>query len=172
MHKLTVLAALLALATPVFAADEAAIRAKHWQTSKDFTLAVAEAMPAADYNFKPNDAEMSFGKVMAHIAIANNRAFATVSGLKAPETPANIAAAYKDPNGTFDKQATVQFLRDSFDFCLKALADITPAKLDATTGGMTGEERLWAYFTHTAHHRGQAEVYLRVKNIKPPDYRF
>jgi uncharacterized damage-inducible protein DinB len=37
---------------------------------------------------------------------------------------------------------------------------------------MSGRERLWAYFTHTAHHRGQAEVYLRVNGIKPPDYRF
>ena len=37
---------------------------------------------------------------------------------------------------------------------------------------MTGFEWLWAYFTHTAHHRGQAEVYLRVKGIKPPDYVF
>ena len=115
---------------------------------------------------------MSFGKVMAHIALANNRAFATVSGLKAPETPEKIAAAYKDPKGgVFDKEATVQFLRDSFDFCTKALAEITPEKLDAMTGPMSGRERLWAYFTHTAHHRGQAEVYLRMKNIKPPDYR-
>jgi uncharacterized damage-inducible protein DinB len=30
---------------------------------------------------------------------------------------------------------------------------------------------LWA-FTDTAHHRGQAEVYLRLKNIKPPKYVF
>ena len=27
-------------------------------------------------------------------------------------------------------------------------------------------------FMDTAHHRGQAEVYLRVKNIKPPRYVF
>jgi uncharacterized damage-inducible protein DinB len=27
-----------------------------------------------------------------------------------------------------------------------------------------------AYFTHTAHHRAQAEVYLRVKGIQPPNY--
>jgi len=33
------------------------------------------------------------------------------------------------------------------------------------------EVLLWA-FTDTAHHRGQAEVYLRLKNIKPPGYRF
>jgi len=33
-------------------------------------------------------------------------------------------------------------------------------------------EALWYTFTHMAHHRGQAEVYLRVKNIKPPAWRF
>ena len=173
MKNFMILAAALTLAAPIFAADDAAMFAKHWQTSKVFTLAVAEAMPAADYNFRPNDAEMSFGKVMVHIALANNRAFAAVSGLPAPETPPKIAAAYKDPQGgVFDKDSAVQFLRDSFDFCTKALAASGPEKLDAITGGMTGRERMWAYFTHTAHHRGQAEVYLRIKNIKPPDYAF
>ena len=173
MQRLTIIAAALALAAPIFAADDNALFAKHWQTSAKFTMAVADAMPASDYNFKPNDAEMSFGKVMAHIALANNRAFAAVSGTKAPETPEKILAAYKDPKGgVFDKEITMQFLRDSFDYCTKALADITPEKLDAMTGPMSGRERLWAYFTHTAHHRGQAEVYLRIKNIKPPDYEF
>jgi uncharacterized damage-inducible protein DinB len=33
-------------------------------------------------------------------------------------------------------------------------------------------EALWYTFTHMAHHRGQAEVYLRVTNIKPPAWRF
>jgi uncharacterized damage-inducible protein DinB len=176
MKYLTILSAALALGVPLLAADEGAMFANHWETSKEFTIAVAEAMPAADYNFKPNDEEMSFGKLMAHIALANNGAFAAVSGTKAPMPPEKILAAYKDPNGHFDKDATVQFLRDSFDFCTKALNDINEEKLDAMTGPegrqMTGRERLWAYFTHTAHHRGQAEVYLRVKNIKPPNYRF
>jgi len=36
----------------------------------------------------------------------------------------------------------------------------------------TGIEVLCWAFTDTAHHRGQAEVYLRVKNIKPPRYVF
>jgi len=171
MKKRTLLAAALALAAPVFAADEGAMFARHWQTSKEFTLAVADAMPAADYNFKPNEAEMSFGRVMTHIAMVNNRTFATVSGLKAPETPGKIAAAYKDPKGVFDKESTIQFLRDSFEFCIEALAKITPEKLDALAP-LTGRERLWACFTHTAHHRGQAEVYLRVRDIKPPDYKF
>jgi uncharacterized damage-inducible protein DinB len=33
-------------------------------------------------------------------------------------------------------------------------------------------EALWYTFTHTAHHRAQAEVYLRLKSIKPPQWRF
>jgi len=175
MRKLTIFAAALALCAPAFA-DEVAAFAKHWQTSKEFTLAVAEAMPPGDYNFKPNEAEMGFGKLMAHIALANNRVFAMVSGLKAPETPEKIMAAYKDPKGVFDKESTIAFLRDSFDFCTKALGQIDAAKMDAMAGPaarqMSGREWLWAYFTHTAHHRGQAEVYLRIKDIKPPDYRF
>src|SRR5579863_2931550 len=114
---MTLTAALLALpvmSSPVFGADEGAMFAKHWQTSQEFTLAVADAMPADHYNFKPNPEEMSFGKVMVHIALANNGAFALVSGLKAPAPPEKIAAAYKDPKGVFDKETAEQFLRDSF----------------------------------------------------------
>ena len=47
-------------------------------------------MPATDYNFKPNDEEMSFGKVMTHIAQNNIRAFATEHFL--PSLPAALRA--------------------------------------------------------------------------------
>jgi len=36
----------------------------------------------------------------------------------------------------------------------------------------TGIEVLCWAFTENAHNRGQAEVYMRVKNIKPPRYVF
>jgi uncharacterized damage-inducible protein DinB len=29
-------------------------------------------------------------------------------------------------------------------------------------------ERFWGGFTHAAHHREQAEVYLHLKGVKPP----
>ena len=48
---------------------------------------------------------------------------------------------------------------------------MTLEQLDKIVGpparNLTGYEWLWSYFTHTAHHRGQAEVYLRVKGISP-----
>jgi uncharacterized damage-inducible protein DinB len=38
-------------------------------------------------------------------------------------------------------------------------------------GQLPGREVLLAMFIHVAHHRGQAEIYLRDKGIKPPPYR-
>ena len=53
---------------------------KHWKLSGEFTLDVAKTMPADKYTFKPNDEEMDFGRVMVHIGLANNNAFAIFSG--------------------------------------------------------------------------------------------
>lgn len=175
MRIFTVSVLALALAAGLFA-GEVETTAKHWKTGGEFTIAVAEAMPAADYNFAPNPEEMGFGKLMIHVTGYNTRLCGMMSGLKGPEMPAKLAAAMKDPKGTFDKETTVQYVKDSFAFCDKAMATLTPEKLDAVSGEgarqMSGRERLWGAFTHIVHHRGQAEVYLRVKNIKPPDYKF
>lgn len=174
-----VLLALFATAIPALAqttVKDALV--KHWKTSGEFTIAVADAMPADGYNFRPNPEEMSFGQVMAHIGVADEGACAIASGLPHPELPAKIAewAKAKAPKPEVAKDDAVAFLKETFDFCNKAVAAMTPERLDSIEGpparNMTGFEWLWAYFTHTAHHRGQAEVYLRVKGIKPPDYTF
>jgi hypothetical protein len=149
---------------------------KHWKVTGDFTVAVAEKMPADGYSFKPVPEELSFGQLIVQISGANMSACANASGMPRVPVPPGIAASLKDESGKVEKEAAVKFLRDTFDFCNQAVASMTPEKLDAVVGPqnrkMTGFEWLWAYFTHTAHHRGQAEVYLRVKGIKPPDYTF
>lgn len=149
---------------------------KHWKTTADFTLAVARAMPAESYNFRPNAEEMSFGELMVHIAVADVGACAVASGMPRPSMPPAIEAAAKDEKSDVPKDQAIPFLTESLGFCNKAVASMTPEKLRAVVGTgtrkMTGFEWLWAYFTHTAHHRGQAEVYLRLKGIKPPDYAF
>jgi uncharacterized damage-inducible protein DinB len=150
---------------------------KHWKTSAEFTMAVARAMPGDTYNFRPVPQEMSFGQLMAHIGGINLYACANASGLARPALPPKIAAWAKDTEKVeVDRDTAIQFLSDSFDFCVKAAASMTPERLDSVVGPaerhLTGFEWLWAYFTHTAHHRAQAEVYLRVKGIQPPDYMF
>ena len=166
----------LALAIPAF--SQSSIKdalVKHWKVTGDFTIAVAKAMPADQYSFRPVPAEMSFGQLIGHIGNANMGACAVASGMARLTIPAKIVEASKDEKVDIDKDTAVKFLTDTVDFCNQAVASMTPEKLDAvvgTTRKMTGFEWLWSYFTHTAHHRGQAEVYLRLNGIKPPDYAF
>jgi uncharacterized damage-inducible protein DinB len=112
---------------------------------------------------------------MVQIGGANLNACSLASGVTKPAVPEKLAAALKDEKIDIDKDTAIAFLTSSFAFCNAAVASVTPAQLDAvvgTTRKMTGFEWLWSYFTHTAHHRGQAEVYLRVKGIEPPVYVF
>jgi len=149
---------------------------KHWKTSGEFTIAVAKAMPAESYNFRPSPEEMSFGQLIAHIAGPDIMACSYASGQKPPAMPAKVMALRSDPKTEIDRDLAISFATDAFAFCSQAIASMTPAQLDKTVGSasrqMTAFEWLWSYFTHTAHHRGQAEVYLRIKGIKPPDYQF
>ncbi len=173
--KLSFLA--LALSLPAFSQTGIKdVLVKHWKVTGDFTLAVAKKMPADSYSFRPVPEELSFSQLMIQVGGANLAACANASGMTRPAIPAKLNQALRDEKIDADKDTVVQFLSDSFDFCNKAVASMTPEKLDALVGPenrkMTGFEWLWAYFTHTAHHRGQAEVYLRVKGIKPPDYTF
>jgi len=166
----------LALATSAF--SQTTLKdslVKHWKVTGDFTIAVAKLMPADQYAFRPAPEELSFGQLMIQIAGANMSACSNASGMPRLTVPEKIAQGVKDEKKDVDKDLAVQFLTDTFKFCNDAVASMTPEKLDAVVGGsrkMTGFEWLWSYFTHTAHHRGQAEVYLRVKGIKPPDYVF
>jgi len=154
------------LAAPVFAQDMQGKLVEHWKTSKKYVLALAEQMPAADFGFKPSPEEMSFGQQMAHIAGANGFFFATLSGQKDP-----IAKPTQ-----FDKASVIKLLNTSYDFAISTLEKITPEQLhaeyDAEGGKMTGVELLLLATDHTAHHRGQCIVYLRMKGIKPTDYTF
>jgi len=164
MRMLVLLCAAL-VTLPAAAADSKALIAKHWQVAKEFTLAVAEAMPAESYDFKPNPEELSFGQLMIHIAAQNSDSCASATGTKPLAEP---AAA--------DKQTAIRFLADTFDKCAKELNAMAPEQLDKEVyqfrdQPVLAREALWYTFTHMAHHRGQAEVYLRVKNIKPPAWR-
>ena len=55
--------------------------AAHWKMSKEFTLAVADAMPAEFYDFKPDPEVMSFAGLMFHIASSQAFRFAQVVSL-------------------------------------------------------------------------------------------
>jgi uncharacterized damage-inducible protein DinB len=145
-----------------------------WKQSRQFTLAVANAMPAEFYNFKPNPDEMTFGEQMVHIAGSNVFRFQQISGI---QPPFNFDPSKSQPT---DKQSVTKMLDQSFDYVINLLPQITPEQLQRkwhipSWQGRTdpeGRAMIMNMFVHTAHHRAQCEVYLRVKGIKPPDYTF
>lgn len=139
---------------------------KHWNNAKELAVAVANAMPEGDYSFKPVSAEMSFGEQMMHITGANYSYCSFLGGSKSPYARPKDAA----------KEEIVKQLGESFDYCTKVFDGITDAQLDKTLGtgdrAVDGREVMLGAMVHMAHHRGQSEVYLRLKGITPPEYKW
>jgi uncharacterized damage-inducible protein DinB len=145
-------------------ANAAGEYAKHFDALSKLSVAVAQAMPPEQYAFRPHPESMTFGELMSHIAATN---YQFCAGLKDADTPTLPSPA--------DKDATVKFLSDSFDYCASVIPSLTDEQLNkahnSPDGRLPGREILLAMYIHVAHHRGQAEIYLRDKGIRPPSYR-
>lgn len=141
-----------------------------WKQQMEYTLEVAEAMPAEDYAFKPSDEMRSFGELMVHIGGANYSFSSTAAAVERP-----AGARFE---GEPTKERVVAYLRDSFEFASNAIASLDDAKakeeITIFNGGLTMTRAKLCEFmrNHTTHHRGYALPYLRLKGIKPPAYRF
>ncbi len=157
--------AMFALAAEMPKTNHAADFAKHWKTAGDYTIAIAEQMPAESYSFKPVPEEMSFAEQMVHICNANGYFLKTLTGDTPPEKPSAM-----------DKDTVLKFMRASFDWTNTELAKVTPDQMMKSYKmegqDMSGIDVLELASNHTTHHRGQCIVYLRLKGIKPTDYRF
>ena len=97
-----------------------------WKQSKQFTLDVANAMPAEFYNFKPSPDEMTFGEQMAHIAGGNVFRLHQITGIQPPFgfDPSKPAAT--------DKRSVLKMLDLSFDYVIVVLAKITSEQLNTS----------------------------------------
>lgn len=165
--KPSALIAAALLAASAYAADSkfAGEFGKRWTTTRKLAVEVAEAMPPAQYAFRPDPGSMSFGEQVDHIVQTNYAFRAALKDAAAPSTPSAT-----------EKDALAKSLADSFDYCSAAIASVTDEQMNRThstpDGRLNGRELLLALYVHMAHHRGQLEVYLRDKGIKPPQYVF
>jgi uncharacterized damage-inducible protein DinB len=137
---------------------------KHFEALRTLSIAVAEAMPEKEYGFRPHPESMDFAALISHIATTN---YQFCAGLKDSNPPAMPSP--------MEKTAVVKFLMDSFDYCGAVIPALTDEQLtrahDSPDGHLPGREILLAMYVHVAHHRGQAEIYLRDKGIRPPSYK-
>jgi uncharacterized damage-inducible protein DinB len=137
---------------------------KHLTTSRDFTIKVAEAMPAADYDFKLTPPQMSFAGQLIHLSQGLSYFISPLAGEKAnPGEPKSKS-----------KEDVIAFIKLSFDKAISEVSKLTPEQIAKTykseEGTETGLELLMGALDHTTHHRASAEMYLRAKGITPPEY--
>src|SRR5215469_11100112 len=94
--------------------------ARHFAVLSQLSVAVAQAMPADQYGFRPHPESMDFGQLMSHIATTN---YQFCAGLKDSQPPAL-------PSPT-DRGGIVKFLSNSFDYCSGIISNLTEAQLEA-----------------------------------------
>ena len=140
---------------------------KHWQISKDLSLAVAKAMPEADYSFKPANAELGFADQMGNIALINVLSCTMALGTRAPE---RFQSAFDKPMDS-TKAGIATSLTVAYDYCIDGLKQMNDADL-LKTGVFAGRSEpkldiFWEAYAHATHGLGKADVYLRLKGIAP-----
>lgn len=138
------------------------------KNAKAYSIETAEAMPEEHYSFKPTPEVMSFAQQTVHSA---NTIFFFCFKVKG-ETPPKEAPKAEGKS----KAEVIALLTKAFDMALetvKGLTDEDAAKVIHLFGKvkMSRADTIMLLRDHTTHHRGQMVVYLRLKGIKPPQYR-
>jgi hypothetical protein len=120
--------------------------------------AAADAMPAAKYQFKLTDAQMSFGEWINHSTERNYSDCATLKSETAPDAAKKVA-------GLKDKNEVSQALKDSFAYCATALAAVDEQKV------LASPQMTYALLHIVVHNNeiyGNIAGYLRSSGIVPP----
>ena len=124
--------------------------------SRSYTLAVAEAMPANQYDTSPAPGAWTFGELLNHVAYGiqwweDN----FIKGKKVDWNP---------PAVTTGKEQVINYLGLAY-----ASLQETVNKGDLTEKAITG---FHATLDHITHHRGQAVLHLRCRGIAVPEYMY
>src|SRR5260370_40519850 len=96
------------------------LRATEQQEARNL-VAAAEEMPADKYTYKPTTAQMSFAKVIEHLAEGNDFFCSKIAGVAAPER-----SKVTEADG---KEKLVARLKSTFELCNTALANSDYSKL-------------------------------------------
>jgi len=140
-----------------------------WLEARAHCLAVANAMPEELYIYKPTDVSKTFAEQMVHIA--HTVELLTQRYVQGMAVKPNTPDASK-----MSKAEIIKLLEDGFDYTTNVIKTIKQEQLDETCvmyhSGNT-VSRAFAFFyvqDHMANHRAKANLYIRMNNIKPPEY--
>ena len=154
-----------AMASPSASPVADALRAMEQRFAR-ILVAAAEAMPAEKYKYRPTPAQMSFADIQVHLANEGNDLLCgKVAGVAVPQrTPMDT---------TMSKEQLVARLRETFQFCESAFAQLDDSKLGEQIQlfGPNPFSRATAILITVgdwADHYSQEANYLRLNGVLPP----
>jgi uncharacterized damage-inducible protein DinB len=166
MKKYLIIAVLL-LSNSIFAQVEVVSTfIEKWDNSKDYLVAVAEAMPEDKYDYKPAEREMSFREQLFHIQDNMNWLGTThFSGEKYVK---------KEAVKGLSKAQMIQEIKSSFDKAKAYVQKTNDIELSQKVSFFAGPKSKLQILNlmqdHVTHHRAQILVYLNLNQIQPPKY--
>jgi uncharacterized damage-inducible protein DinB len=148
-------------------------KARHllvWKEAIKQVLEVAEAMPEANYQFKPAPASKTFAEQIIHIGFSSSKiANIYLKGVKLDEEP---------PKGTaMSKAEIITYVEKKMGEATAIFETLTPTDLETeitTFAGNKMSKQMAVLFVqdHVTNHRAKANLYVRMNGITPPKYRY
>ena len=152
-------------AAPAGPPDLKAPYLRNWDDVTGKLVALAEAVPAEKYTWRPAEGVRSVSEVYMHVAGGN---FFLPTALGA-ELPAGVS---REMEKETDKAKVVAALKDSIAHARKAVEGADPATLGQEVElfgrKMTRADALLALLSHAHEHLGQAIAYARSNGVAPP----
>lgn len=138
-------------------------------------VALANALSAEQYAWRPGQGVRSMQEVLLHVAV-DNYFIPTAWGVAAPAatriTATDYAAIQTFETQKLSKDATVAALKTSFTHLRNAMSGIPEArfgdKIKVFGQEFTTRQFLILATTHMHEHLGQLIAYARTNNVKPP----
>jgi uncharacterized damage-inducible protein DinB len=130
-----------------------------------YIAAAVEQMPADKFGYQPTPEQWTFGKIIAHVAQANDHVCAMLTTAPAPDGSVVTEAS--------PKAALTVALKASFDYCANALDTLQDSQLgDPITyfgGAKKPRARALVELTDDLEdHYSQLASYLRMNGMLPP----
>jgi uncharacterized damage-inducible protein DinB len=133
--------------------------------ARDKLVALAQAIPAEKYGWRPSEEVRTVSEVFMHVAGANYF-LPRLAGVAPPE------GVSRDMEKETDKAKVVAALEQSFAHAHQAIAELPEADFDKAVsfGGHPSTVRrvLLLVVTHGHEHLGQAIAYARSIGVVPP----
>ena len=134
-----------------------------------------DSIPETIFGYKPTPAQLTIGYIAQHVA-EDNYLFCNAFGEMKADVPADEASTPDSVKATWPKAKLVTQLKASFDFCDKAMGQVTDASLGQETS-MTFRGRtrnvgraamVLGHALDLADHYSQLANYMRLNGILPP----